>query len=223
LTAGPGSQLGTDDPDTGQEPGGEGASGSQSGQASGEGTAGEGGTQQAAARSSAAERKAREEAAATRRKLREAEDELKKLRESQLTVDERREAERSKALKQAEDAQRRAQEAELKLQVALKANKLNLVDPEAAVSLLPRNQLEYDDTGAVLNLDELLEELLEARPWLKTQAPPPPRPPATGSTSPPANPAQRGPELTIAQVRKMSREEIMKRQDEVDEALARGR
>jgi len=100
------------------------------------------------------------------------------------------------------------------------ANKLNIVDPDAAVKLLDRSELEWDESsGKPMNLQTLLEALLEARPYLKGQTKP--VVPAIGATN--AATTGRtdatGGALTLDQIKQMSPAEQEKRADEVNAFL----
>ena len=66
------------------------------------------------------------------------------------------------------------------------SGKLNIVDPEAAFTLI-RDRIEYDDSGTPKNVDELLRDLVKAKPYLVKQVGPPP--------SATANPASGGQNL----------------------------
>jgi len=127
------------------------------------------------------------EAARHRTKLKEIEDagktEAQKLKESNETL----------------SAQNRL------FQVQLTAQKLGIVDPEAAAKLLPA------DTPAD-QIENQLTLMLAARPWLKGTIAPPNTPPG----NPPKTP---GSGLTIEQIKLMSADEINARWTEVEAAL----
>lgn len=90
------------------------------------------------------------------------------------------------------------------LSVQVTAQRLGIVDPEAAAALLPANT-PADQIEAQLTL------MLAARPWLKGQA--------TLPNTPQGNPPKTGAGLTIEQIRLMSPTEIIARQAEVDQVL----
>lgn len=118
--------------------------------------------------------------------------------------------------------QREARIRELALQgeVIKLAGRLNIVDPEAAIHLLPSvGGVEYGDDGSPTNLEILLKELIAHRSWLMRQPTPTP-PPARqsgGTTNPPA-PSRQG--LTLEDIDRMSPDEINARWDEVSRVLA---
>jgi hypothetical protein len=91
-------------------------------------------------------------------------------------------------------------------QVQLTAQKLGIVDPEAAAALLPAN------TPAD-QIENQLTLMLAARPWLKGTA-------AAPVNTPPGNPPKQGSGLTMDQIKTMSTDEINARWAEVAPVLA---
>jgi len=78
----------------------------------------------------------------------------------------------------------------VRYEVEAAANKLNIIDPDAAVRLLDLSELEYDDNGNPINAEKLLEKLIKAKPYLapvKQEEPERPSAPARANT--PALPA----------------------------------
>jgi hypothetical protein len=90
-------------------------------------------------------------------------------------------------------------------QVQLTAQKLGIVDPEAAAALLPAST-PADQIEAQLTL------MLAARPWLKGQA--------TLPNSPPGNPPKTASGLTVEQIKLMSPDEINARWAEVQQVMS---
>lgn len=91
--------------------------------------------------------------------------ELEELKRSALPPEEQ---ERLKAL-DAKDKERDAREKSLILryEIASRAPKLGIVDPEVAVLLLERsNKVEVDGEGTVVGLDEALRDLIKEKPHL---------------------------------------------------------
>ncbi len=91
------------------------------------------------------------------------------------------------------------------LQVQLTAQKLGIVDPEAAAALLPANTPSDQ-------IETQLALMLAARPWLKGTA----APVNTPGVNPPKTP---GSGLTIEQIRLMSADEINSRWAEVEAVM----
>ncbi len=157
--------------------------------------------------------KARKDAAAYREKLRAAEEAAAK---AKLTDEERRTAELKAAQDGLNETQRQLQAARLETAVERTAQRLGIVDGDAAYRLLDSSAVEFDDSGKPTNVQALLEGLLESRPWLKGGAGQPTT--TGGSASAPARSREGG--LTVEAIRKMSRTEIMQRMDEVTAALS---
>lgn len=93
-----------------------------------------------------------------------------------LTANEKQERERQKLEQQYaelqkthENALRQSQERIVNYEVRLQAAKMGIVDPDAAAKLLDWSELEYDDAGAPTNVEDLLSDLLKAKPYLKAQ------------------------------------------------------
>jgi hypothetical protein len=51
-------------------------------------------------------------------------------------------------------------------EIKLMAGKLGIVDPEAAYKLIDLAKVEYDEAGKPKNLEKVLKELVQARPYL---------------------------------------------------------
>lgn len=62
-----------------------------------------------------------------------------------------------------------ARESALRSAVISEAAKRDVVDPDAAVALLDRESLEFDDSGRPTNVADAMDALLEARPYLVKQ------------------------------------------------------
>jgi alanyl-tRNA synthetase len=112
---------------------------------------------------------------------------------------ERLKAEKEEAEKRAQEAISKANELLLKAEVKQVAVELGIVDPDAAYLLMDREDIEVKD-GAVAGAKEALEQLLEAKPWLKRA----PEKPAVGTGS---NPGKSDLEPTPEQIAKMSQAE----------------
>lgn len=103
-------------------------------------------------------------------------------------------------------------------EVQLAAGRLGIVDPEAAVKLLDWDSLEYSEDGSPKGVDAALRKLLAAKPYLagQQQAGAPP-----ANTTNPASGRGRA-QLTVADVKAMSKDQINARWSEVQAALRRG-
>ncbi len=111
-------------------------------------------------------KKLRGEAAEYRKKLRELEQVVKQHNDEKLSETERlqqrlAELEREQAQYQAE-----RQERTVKYEIMLAANKLGIVDADAAYKLVDLAQVEYAEDGTPKNLDKVLANLVKARPYL---------------------------------------------------------
>lgn len=133
-----------------------------------------------------AAKQARAEAAKWRRQVRDLEAKLKAKDEADLSEAERQARELS-AVKEREAALAE-QNRTLALEgaIAVRAHRMGIVDPDAALRLLDRKDIEFDDAGRPdgASLESALKDLLKAKPYLRASAP------APGS---PANPARQEP------------------------------
>lgn len=109
-----------------------------------------------------------------------------------------------------------AQDANLKYAVAVEAQQQGYVDPEAALALLDKGKLVWEN-GTPKNVAALLTELLVAKPYLKA-APSAPLIPNAGPTNPGA--AHGSPPLTLDDIKKMKPNEINARWTEVAAVMA---
>lgn len=107
-------------------------------------------------------RKLREEAMSRRKKLREIEQELDKYK---AEVEELRknlaEAERI-----AEEKDNTLKQRQTEYETKLLAQNLGIVDPDVAWSLLNVSAIEFDNDGRPKNLEQLLKELVNKKPYL---------------------------------------------------------
>lgn len=93
-------------------------------------------------------------------------DELEDQRKSEL---EKAQERTSKLERELEQAQLQAQETRLHNAVLAEAAKKGVIDPDAAVQLLDRSLLEWDDDGNPTNIAEAMDSLLDDRPYLAGQ------------------------------------------------------
>jgi hypothetical protein len=153
---------------------------------------------------SAQDRKLTKENASLRKRLREVESVLKAREEADLSEQERQARRLSELEAKYSDAEQRLRESALSLSVSSEAQKLNVVDPDAAVKLIDTSVLEYDpESNKWDGIDEALAALVEDRPWLVKQS----QPSAPKETSP-ANPARRRNRLTREALAQMTDAEI---------------
>jgi len=131
-----------------------------------------------------------------------------------LTDLQRLEAERNTFADQAKKNAEKASSLALKYEAIVLANKLNIVDPDAAVKLLDEDSIEWNDAGSPTNLQSLLETLVESKPYLKAPKTVAPNLNATNGAST-GRTDSKGSALTLDEIKKMSPQEQAKRQDEV--------
>lgn len=92
-------------------------------------------------------------------------------------------------------------EASLRASVVTEAAKRNVIDPDAAIKLIDRNTLEFDDAGTPLNVPDVMSELITARPYLVAQ------PETRGSADQGARRGGPG-QVTEAELKTMSWQEV---------------
>ena len=118
------------------------------------------------------------------KKLADYEEAERKAQEAQLSEIERTTKKYQELQSQHETYVRTMQERIVRYEVEREASKIGIIDPDAATKLLDWSQIEYDEDGTPKNADKLLAALVKQRPWLK------PAPPAeTEKTEQNANPA----------------------------------
>ena len=92
--------------------------------------------------------------------------ELDKLKEGQKSELEKEQDARAAAEREREHLKVELQDARLEREVLTSAGKKGIVDPDAAVRLLDRSKITYDQDGRPNNVDALLDELAAAKPYL---------------------------------------------------------
>ena len=156
----------------------------------------------------------RDEAAKHRTEKTAIEAELKKLRDAQLT-DTERQANRLKELEaEATAFKLQRQELSLQMQIERQARKMGILDEDAAVKLLDRSMITFDDDGKPAGVEAALQQLTQQRPYMVNQA-------ANGQNFSASNPArpqssQTGMFCTAEQMRdpgffNKNKDEIMRR------------
>jgi len=108
----------------------------------------------------------RREAAEYRKRLRELETKVKADEDAKLTEAERLQHRLAELERQQAEYERERQERTLKYEIMLAANKLGIVDADAAYKLVDLAQVEYAEDGTPKNLDKVLANLVKARPYL---------------------------------------------------------
>ncbi len=145
-------------------------------------------------------KKLRKEAKALRERLSEAEEARKKLEQAQMTDAEKTAAELKETSAKLEKLQGQHQSDITHYAVALASQKLGVVDPEVVARLIDPAELQYDKEGLPTNVEKLVAELIEEKPYLKattgTQATPPPT--SAGAVTNPATQATGSPNSAAA-------------------------
>lgn len=111
-------------------------------------------------------RKLRSEAANLRKRMKAFEDAEQAARDAQLSEVERTKKQHADLQAEHETYRRTAQERIVRYEVAMQAQKLGIIHPDAAAKLLDWSELEYDEDGTPKNADKLLEKLLKTMPYL---------------------------------------------------------
>src|ERR1051325_7774664 len=96
---------------------------------------------------------------------------LEEFEQAQKTELEKAQERAAQLEKNAEESAKRAQEALLRAAVVSEASKKNVVDPDAAVTLLNRSLLEFDADGAPSNVADAIDALLADKPYLAGKKP----------------------------------------------------
>ena len=89
------------------------------------------------------------------------------LEQEKLTDAERMEARAVEAERKVADAQQQIATAMIASEVKVRASVMGVVDPDAALVLLDRSNVRYDAADGVTGVDDALNSLLEAKPYLR--------------------------------------------------------
>jgi hypothetical protein len=116
------------------------------------------------------ERKLSAEAAAYRRKVRELEQKLKQYEEAQLSEQEKLQRRLAELERERAEWERNRQETVLRYEIQLAAQRLGVVDTDAAYRLIDLSEVEFDEEGRPTNVDAVVRGLLQKRPWLAPQS-----------------------------------------------------
>jgi len=144
-------------------------------------------------------------------------DELKGLVQAKRQAEEAQKSEMQKLQERAAQLEKQLADAAEKQKalmtqndIAAKAAKLGIIDPDAAYKLLDTSKLEYDEAGQPTNSEALLTALLKDKPYL------------AGSGSSAMNPAKKQQQtFTREQIEKMSPEQINKNWEAIKGFLER--
>lgn len=139
---------------------------------------------------------------------------LTEFENAQLSETQRLSKEKTQLQAELEQARQDAQDRTNRYEVELRASRLGIVDPEAAVKLLDWSSLEYGEDGTPKNVDAALKALLATKPYLAAQA----GQAAAGATNP-ARGNSHGP-LSIEDIRRMTPAQINANWREVQAVLA---
>lgn len=126
------------------------------------------------------ERKLSAEAAAYRRRVRELEAKLREYEEAQMSEQERLRKRLAELEREQAEQLRHRQELVVRYEAMLAAQKLGIVDPDAAYRLMDLAAIEFDDDGRPTNVEAVMRQLLQQRPYLAPQSQLSPSNPATG-------------------------------------------
>lgn len=114
-------------------------------------------------------KKVNAESAAHRHKAKELDDLKAQIEAEKLSEKEKLEKKLSELQLQHDTTTRQAQERIINYEVRLQAAQMGIVDPDAAAKLLDWSEIEYEDNGSPTNVQELLNALVKAKPYLKAQ------------------------------------------------------
>jgi hypothetical protein len=98
------------------------------------------------------------------------------------------------------------------LKFAIGSAPTKVADVDVAFSLIDKSKITFDEKGEPTNVDDLLKELVTAKPFLAGAFVP--------SPTNPTNPARDGAKYTLEQIKQMSQDEINENWDDVQRALS---
>lgn len=114
-------------------------------------------------------KKLRDEAARWRVQLRETEERVKALEREKMSETERVQAERDEAVAALNAAREQARIESLTAAAVRVGAQLGLNDPDDAIRLIPADRFTYDDHGNPSNIGELVQGLIQEKPYLVKQ------------------------------------------------------
>lgn len=98
------------------------------------------------------------------------------------------------------------------LKFAIGSAPTKVADVDVAFSLIDKSKITFDEKGEPTNVDDLLKELVTAKPFLAGAFVP--------SPTNPTNPAREGAKYTLEQVKQMTPDEINANWDDVQSVLS---
>lgn len=101
-------------------------------------------------------------------------------------------------------------------EVQLQAARMGIHDPDAAAKLMDQSLLEYDEQGNPSNVEDLLKDLIKAKPYLANK----PTPTSGGATNPSRAHSSTPPPLTLELIGSMTPEQYRERRAEVQQWMA---
>lgn len=168
----------------------------------------------------------RRQTAGYRKTLRDTEAKLKQIEDAQLSDGEKAKKELDELRGYKSSTSEAVKSLNLQMAVERTARRLGVVDEEAAFALMDKSKIEYGEDGKPNGdtVQQSIESLLAAKPWLKPAPTPAPAAPNSPSLTP-ANPGKTPitGTLTSEDIKKMSQSEINARWAEVSLALQSGR
>lgn len=175
-------------------------------------------------------RRARSDAAKYRQQLRDTQKTVKELQEKVQADDDAKKSELQKLTERTQSLESQVREKDgrvkslsLENAVVKRASGMGIVDPDAAYRLLDADAVEYDDNGKPTNIEDLLKDLVEAKPYLRGKANDPDNPKSKSDTSTTLPNGKKKTALSHSDIEKMSDDEINARWDEVQLVLAQSR
>lgn len=108
----------------------------------------------------------RREAANYRTRLREAEAKVRAHEDAQLSEMERAQREAREAAQREREAREELKAVRTRTEIERAATKLGIVDADAAARLLDQGTLDFDERGALKNVEAVLRDLVRERPYL---------------------------------------------------------
>ncbi len=187
----------------------------KAGEGSATGDGNSGGTGEADKFDAAYVKRLREEAAGHRTKVKELEDKVRGFETEKLTESEKLKLAATEAEARAAKADARLKANSTRFEVMLQAGQMGCIDPEAAFRLIDQASITFDGDGNPTNVGDVLKGLEQSKPYLFAK---PQAGSGNGSTTN-SQSSSHGGSLTMADIEKMSVEEINRRFAEVSAVL----
>jgi len=158
----------------------------------------------------AALHKTNEEAKGHRLKAKELDDLKAQLEQQSLSEKEKLERKLADLQKTHADELRKNQEVVLRYEMQTIATTLGIINPAIALRLVDMDKIEYDDSGHPTNVKKLLEAVLKENPYLVQR-----NAPTSGGATNPSRSVSGAEPLSRAVLAKMTRDEYLERQPEI--------